>query len=137
MFLTPEYEYSYPKNQICFNEKFRKPVFCAPSSNFHFSPINPRNLGTSKLIYVSPENYKIADIGEKNKKYKWKMRNKKRSLEAKNRLREIFVEGKLMVLIRTLICRGQKNQILSKKTVNKCQKHFLKKNPIWQIDQKS
>ena len=25
--LAPEYEYSYPKHQVCFNEKFGKPVF--------------------------------------------------------------------------------------------------------------
>ena len=25
--LTPEYEYSYPKHQVCLNEKFWKPVF--------------------------------------------------------------------------------------------------------------
>ena len=43
------------------------------------------------------------------------MRNKKWSLETKHGLPESVVEGKFMFWIRTLICRGQKNKILSKK----------------------
>ena len=51
-----------------------------------------KTLGTSKLIYVSPENHKIDDIGEKMKKHVWNMRGEQWRLEAKNRLREFFVE---------------------------------------------
>ena len=40
------------------------------------------------------------------------MKIKTWSLDATNGLPEIFVEGKWMFRIRTLICRGQKNQIL-------------------------
>ena len=43
-----------------------------------------------------------------------KMGNKKWSLDAKNGLPEFFVEWKLMFLIRTLIWKNQKKQIITK-----------------------
>ena len=57
---------------------------------------------------------KISEIYEKNEKW---------SLEAKNGLPEFLVEAKLMFWMRTLLCRGQKYEMLSK-IVKKCQKHF-------------
>ena len=43
-----------------------------------------------------------------------KTKHKKKSLEAENRLREFFVWWILMFLMRTLIWRSQKNEILAK-----------------------
>ena len=54
------------------------------------------SVGTSKLIYLSPENHKIGDISEKLKKIHMKNEGFKGSLEAKNGLREFFIEGKLV-----------------------------------------
>ena len=45
-----------------------------------------------------------------------KMENEKLGLEAKNRLREFFVEGKWIFSIRTLIWKGQqKSDIMGKR----------------------
>ena len=84
------------------------------------SAFSSRNLASFKLSYVSPENDKIGkngvvEVGEK----KW-------SLEAKNGLREFFVEWKLMFWGRSLIWKGQKIRYLRKRAENG-RKDFLKK----------
>ena len=60
-----------------------------------------------------PQNIKWrVEFGE------WSLEHEEWSLEPKNGLPEFFVEAKLMFWIQTLICRGQRYQILSKN----CQK---------------
>ena len=52
IFLTPEHEYSYPKDQACFNEKrIRKPVF-----------------GPQALIFIFSQNVEVQDNHEKIRK---------------------------------------------------------------------
>ena len=77
-----------------------------------------RFLASFKLSYVSPENHKIGKSGW------WKWGEKKWSLEAKNGLREFFVWWKLMFWGRSLIWKGQKNNIIAKKGPKMAEKIF-------------
>ena len=55
--LTLEYEYSYSKNQSCFSEKFRKPVF-----------------GPEASIFIFPQNLQILEIHKNPTKNRWRQK---------------------------------------------------------------
>ena len=53
-FLTPDYAYSYSKDQICFNDKFWKPIFHPCISFFIFDRL--RNSNVRSRIRTSGRN---------------------------------------------------------------------------------
>ena len=82
-------------------------------------PPNFPNLGSFELSYVSPENDKIEKMGW------WKLGRKSGVWRRKTGFENFLLDENESVLMRTLIWRGQKNDILAKKC-RKWPKRFSK-----------